>query len=341
MGSHYGMKSPKFSYEATIALASLFDAGLQRVDGTLLTGHHSQCFLELIESGALHPDAPLRLIGDEGNETESLQSILQSHDGTLVYITEDGPITPPTGACRQYLFDADWLMTWLNKELGLSGHPHRLIEGTYDLGTLMIGKQPHIIYYTRRLSLVEVKQLETALSQRPNPLPATILYGPLADKPPTLSVANTQYQPFVESLFNARRLLDPHHFHQCIQAHFLPSATEEGFVWLPNSGTFLFPDQQAVHFRPGHSATLVNILVQHWRTGDPWINEQYLLQDLLRCRSQRIRDLLKRVENWQDVVQLERGWCRLRIPLAKEQMFDGLWIEARGENNNNCTNIQL
>ena len=140
----------ELSYNTLLALSAIYDCGQNRFYGTNLEHLSGPSFPEIIQCGALRPDAPLRKIGEDGDDTECFHSLFRSEQGTMVCLTEDGLFTPSDESRRQYLFDAVWFMNWLRETMGLSGAVNKATEDVYMIGTLPVGRQQHAIYYSRR-----------------------------------------------------------------------------------------------------------------------------------------------------------------------------------------------
>ena len=313
---------PFLSHPAFMVLARLYDMGHSQIAGTSLTLHYAHCMGELIECGALYPDEPLRSIDIETDAGEVTCEIYRSASGERIYMTEDGPFHPKAEARRQYRINFLWLMMGVNRALQLTGTVRKITEDAYYLGTLLEGREEHEIYWSRRLTKSRIESLDKALKERSLPAPAAVL----CLHPPD-NVAMTAYVQCLrlDAIWNMDHQIDPWRFQRCVMSNFLPSAVVgRHFAWLKSSSTFVFPDQRTFSFSDGHATTIVQLLVEQWHTGRPWIDEQHLLQDLLiGCQSANVKDVVKRTKEWQHVIWIDHQRCRLRVPLP-------------GENQNNC-----
>ena len=316
------------------ALAQLYDCGQQRINGIDLINDFGHCIKELLSCGALHPDAPLRSLSIEENGCEVVKELFRSPGGRMVYLTEDGLFTPTDESRRQYRFEPCWLMHTLNQELLLKGTIRQVTDAAFFLGVLVVGRQEHEIYWSRRPTTENIAMLDHALQQRPLPLPTTILS---LHKPIQQPGFNTPAQHLsLQALWHPNGKRDRAYFQRCVTANFLPSISHQGnFSWLVDASTFVFRDQTIFTFSRGHATTIVNLLVEQWHTGRPWIDEQHLLRDLLTgCHSGHIKDVLKRTCGWQHVVWITSSRCRLRIPLPHESEHDcPPWTKNNKANN--------
>lgn len=297
------------------ALASLYDCGIEKVSGTDLQGDFSDCFQDLLATGMLCPCEPLRWIDcDDHDESIPVQ---KSPYGYMGYLCPDrGWVKVEDEVRKQYRFYPDMLVNYLHKELELAGAPSLLVSGLWFLGACRVGNQDIEVYWSSCQVPNHADAVRSALQSRSLLQRAVVLCQEINYR---TCLGDEVMQLSLGALWNHDDLIDARRLCRAVfGSGYRQVLDEQGFLWSPESGTFVFPDRTTVTFKGQYSLMIVEHLVAQWRKGDPWISQPYLLKDMVGCKSDRVRDVVKTAIGWEKVILVKDNRCRLNLNLAPD-----------------------
>ncbi|CAA7615778.1 hypothetical protein [Magnetospirillum sp. UT-4] len=242
--------------------------------------------------------------------------------GFRYFHPEDGYISLAPSSLRTWRLDLSRLAALVAHLLGMpaSFRPTQLVDGLlWDLGTPRLGKKNIPVLFAVRLGEAEVRaRVRGELDLRRGKPPALVLTS-------GRTVADDITLPTVSRIVPVLDALDK----RMSAVKTLPAALDlsrlavfadprpavatgaSGPVQCNSDGTWIRIHGREFTFRR-KQARIVRILFDAWERGDEWFGEETVLAEA-EYDSKRLQDAFKGNRDWQDVIEVQAGRCRLRI----------------------------
>lgn len=298
-------------------MANFCHQGLERISGSNLILDYHHCVEDLLSGQLLVPTGLLSTIELEGEHGSVWLPIRQSPLGYEGYLSPEGWIQVSDKQRRVYRIHMERWHYLIKEALQLGGQLEILDDGLVYLGLFEAGKRRVEIYWSSFLHKKHARHVCRLLKKRLLPDSAIVLHN--GDRYSDYELGDDVFPVCLDDLWNPDDELDLWRLQQIIARQvYQLKGKDHGFLWLEESGEFIFPDQSAVIFR-GSGKTIVDSLVHHHRAGRSWISQEYLMHEIVGVRSSRIQDIVKRVKDWKRVILVKDGHCRLNIPMRDEE----------------------
>lgn len=295
-------------------LAALYDHGVEEVSGVELSRRYPNGFTELLNSRILSPVGLAREIEAEDRKGRTyLAPTRREQDGGYSYLCRyRGWVRLDVNVCKRYRLLREPMPGIIDRAAGLQGHCRRVDDGLVYWGTCPLNGQQVEVYWSRPLCCQQSDSVRAYMNGRCIRWPAVVLQT--NHLPPRHDLGKSVVSLNHDALWNSEGQFDRWQFHRAIAEHSGQKLSfGEEFLWYPESGTFLFPDQRAVTFKGASGKMLVDYLVECYRQGKPWVDQEYLTQIVLKVKSRRVQDVVKSVPDWKSVITVKGTRCRLNV----------------------------
>ena len=295
-------------------LAQLDSRGLDTITGSELRRYHPPSFDEILESGLISPDGLSSHVLLEDLEHHLYYApVMLSPSGQQGYLCADqGWLAVSENMRRRYRFHGVIFHEILKRWLKLKGECRDVKEGLAFLGVCKMGALSIDVFWSHPMCRHHAQMVKEYMQQRALPVPTVILHMGRHwcsyDLGEDVTLINLEDLWSHDGVFEDKRLWQIIARQMCQKG-----IGDQAFLWLLDSGTFLFADQSSVVFQGATGKMIVEHLVQRYRSGEPWVSQEYLLHDIVHVKSNRVQDVVKRVEGWRRVILVKGGRCRLNV----------------------------
>lgn len=291
------------------ALASVYDQG----EDTWVPSS-SLGLEELLGSGMLSPAGPLKTIEVQAPDgSTELYDIVKSPFGFKGYLCPDrGWVKVGEQRRKQYRFHKEQFEGFIKSVLALSGQMQTVTGGLAFLGLYRLGEQTIEIYLSEYLDKKQCEKVQAFMDARLVQVPAVVLHK--STQPSLYGLGKKVSSLGLNALWGYEDRIGNWWFQRALSRLVFTNVVDtEGFLWFPESGTFIKPDKVRT-FAGASGKQIVDYLVQnHEQGGDSWMDQRQLLQDFVGVKSTRVKDVVKSVEGWKDVILVKGAKCRLNV----------------------------
>ncbi len=231
-----------------------------------------------------------------------------------------GFVTVSDECLRTWRLDPNKLVELIGRQLGLpaSFRPTALASGLlWSLGAPRLGRNNVPVLFARTLGNEDARlrirsELELLAGSKPSVLLTPALRVPADLTLPMVS----KVVPMVEVLDRTSDIarLDTARLAAIAGLSRPIAARPELPVECEEDGHWIRIHHKTHHFG-GKQADVIRRLYDAWANGEDWLREQEVLESI-ESKCAKFKELFKGNSNWSEVVEVQRGNCRLRVDKA-------------------------
>ena len=255
-----------------------------------------------------------------GSEDDEYRPILETDavNRTVTCFHPDvGFVTLSDECLRTWRLDPGRLAAVIGRHLGLpaSFRPEPLVDGLlWNLGTPRLDRTNAPVLFARRLGNEESRlRIRAELELRRGTKPSIMLTTAQWVSADLVLPAVSKVVPIVDVLDRTSEIVRLDSMRLAAIAGLgrpiavrteLPVECEESGRWIRVNGT-------TCHFG-GKQAEVIRRLYDAWANDEGWLREQEVLEGV-ESKSNKFKELFKGNADWTQVVEVQRGNCRLRV----------------------------
>lgn len=291
-----------------------------RIAGAVLHDYHAASATPLIGAGLLVPDAPVPVATSlVDHEDEPVNLEWSSEQRAYGYFSPAaGWVTVDSERLQVFRFDANAFLGRLTSRLDLprSARPAERIPGhLWELGDVRLpGRGARVpIWYARRLTDRETwQQVVNYLGGRP---PADFRVVVTSSATRDLAEADLSRHQIIAlgdlEDNGVGLVIEPTYLAAQLKAG---TATHAGDPVRHAAGfRHLWVGEREFKFGGDKQRQIIEYLFNAWEDGEKNVSSQVMLAELEFGLKSRIRDIFKGHKDWQDLIEVAGGSCRLRI----------------------------